>query len=58
MIKYASISIAIVGIWIISTIAVLSRETISPLTMTLIALVNTVWLTLLGFRASRYPENK
>ena len=54
--KYASISIAIVGIWIIVTIAILLRDNISPVSMTFIALANTVWLALLGFRSLRHPD--
>lgn len=54
--KYASISIVIVGIWIIVTIAILAKETASPVTLTLFALANTTWLALLGYRAPRHPD--
>jgi len=54
--KYASISITIVGIWIISTIAIISRDNVSPTWMSLIALGNTIWLAILGFRATKHPE--
>lgn len=55
--KYASISIAIVGIWIISTVAVVSQDSVSPISMCLIALGNTIWLAILGFRATKHPES-
>ncbi|MEK7583250.1 MAG: hypothetical protein AAB483_02520 [Patescibacteria group bacterium] len=56
--KYASISITIVGIWIIMTVAILAREDASPIVMMVFALANTVWLAMLGFRAPRHPDAK
>lgn len=56
--KYRSASIAIVGIWIILAITIVSREDVSPMTMLVYALLNTIILTVFGFRSPSHPNNE
>ena len=55
--KYRSVSIAIVGIWIICAITILARDDVSPMALLVYALVNTVFLSLIGFRSALHPNN-
>ena len=55
--KYSSISIAIVGIWILCAVVIMTREDAAPLTLLVYALANTLILSLFGFRNTAHPDN-
>lgn len=55
--KYRSISLAIVGIWVIAAVTIIAREDVSPLTLLIYALVNTIILSLFGFSSPSHPDS-
>lgn len=56
--KYKAASIAIVGIWIMSSVIIFVREDISTFIVLFYALFNTIILSFFGFRSPAHPESE